>query len=171
MIADGDAMGIAAQIAKHGCGTRHRLFDIDDPVFPTAEIEEERGMLWDLSAARLRRRRLSLFLRYARFSPSRNLPRKTFFRTPSGRKKRYRGCTQWLRSGERPPTGTRQWICGWRSRFCPQVCKMARNPISAPRCLWIGRYFQQRFCHATKQQVVQQRRDCADIACSTREAG
>ena len=40
VIADGNAMGIAAQIAKHRCGTRHRLFDIDDPVFPTQRLKK-----------------------------------------------------------------------------------------------------------------------------------
>ena len=40
VIADGNAMGIAAQIAKHRYGTRHRLFDIDDPVFPTQRLKK-----------------------------------------------------------------------------------------------------------------------------------
>ena len=34
VIADGNAMRIAAQIAKYGCWTRHCWLDIDDPVFP-----------------------------------------------------------------------------------------------------------------------------------------
>ena len=33
VIADGHAMGIAAQIAENRCWTRHRLLDIDYPVF------------------------------------------------------------------------------------------------------------------------------------------
>ncbi len=40
VIADGNAMGIAAQIAKHRYGTRHRLFDVDDPVFPAQRLEK-----------------------------------------------------------------------------------------------------------------------------------
>ena len=40
VIADSNAMGIAAQIAKHGFGTGHRLFDIDDPVFPTQGLNK-----------------------------------------------------------------------------------------------------------------------------------
>ena len=40
MIADGNAMGIAAQIAKHRCWTRHRLLDIDDPVFPMQRLKK-----------------------------------------------------------------------------------------------------------------------------------
>src|SRR4051794_23553390 len=27
-----------------------------------------------------------------------------------------------------------QCICGCNIRFCPQVCRMLKNPISAPRC-------------------------------------
>src|SRR5436305_13312273 len=33
-------MGIAAQIAKHGFWTGHRLFDIDDPVLPTQGLKK-----------------------------------------------------------------------------------------------------------------------------------
>ena len=40
VIADGNAMGITAQIAKHGCWTRHRLLDIDDPVFLTQRLNQ-----------------------------------------------------------------------------------------------------------------------------------
>ena len=40
MIADGNAMGIAAQIAKLRLGTRHGLFDIDDPVFPMQRLQK-----------------------------------------------------------------------------------------------------------------------------------
>jgi len=40
VIADGNAMGIAAQIAKHGCWTRHCLFDIDDPVFSMQRLKK-----------------------------------------------------------------------------------------------------------------------------------
>jgi hypothetical protein len=38
VIADGNSMGVAAQVAKHGFWTRHRLFDVDDPSFSDAEI-------------------------------------------------------------------------------------------------------------------------------------
>ena len=38
-------------------------------------------------------------------------------------------------AAEMPPAGMTQWICGWASRFCPQVWRMLRIPISAPRCL------------------------------------
>jgi hypothetical protein len=40
VIADGDAMGIAAQIAKHRFWARHRLFHIDDPVFPMQRLKK-----------------------------------------------------------------------------------------------------------------------------------
>jgi hypothetical protein len=40
VITDGNAMGIAAQITKHRDGTRHRLFEIDDPVFPTQRLKK-----------------------------------------------------------------------------------------------------------------------------------
>jgi len=40
VIADGNAMGIAAQIAKHRCWTRHRLLGIDDPVFLTQRLKK-----------------------------------------------------------------------------------------------------------------------------------
>src|SRR5579863_6797248 len=40
VIADGNAMRIAAQIAKHGCWTRHCLLDIDDPVFPMQRLQQ-----------------------------------------------------------------------------------------------------------------------------------
>src|SRR5271163_1143798 len=38
-------------------------------------------------------------------------------------------------SGDRPPPGTMQWMCGWWNRFCPQMCSTAVMPIAAPRCL------------------------------------
>ena len=40
VIADGNAMGIAAKIAKHTLGTGYRLFDIDDPVFPMQRLQK-----------------------------------------------------------------------------------------------------------------------------------
>ena len=40
VIADGNAMRIAAQIAKHGCWTRHPLLDIDDPVLLMQRLKE-----------------------------------------------------------------------------------------------------------------------------------
>src|SRR3954468_8433190 len=39
VIADGNAMGITAQIAKHRPGARHGRLDIDDPVFPTQRLQ------------------------------------------------------------------------------------------------------------------------------------
>lgn len=40
VIADGNAMGIAAQITKHRFGALHCWFDIDDPVFPMQRLEK-----------------------------------------------------------------------------------------------------------------------------------
>jgi len=40
VIADGNAMGIAAQIAKHRRWTCHRLLDIDDPVFLVQRLKK-----------------------------------------------------------------------------------------------------------------------------------
>jgi hypothetical protein len=40
VIADGNAMSIAAQVAKDRCWTRHRLLDIDDPVFPAQRLKK-----------------------------------------------------------------------------------------------------------------------------------
>ena len=40
VIADGNAMGIAAQIAKYRFWARHGLFDIDDPVFLTQRLHK-----------------------------------------------------------------------------------------------------------------------------------
>jgi hypothetical protein len=48
-------------------------------------------------------------------------------------KKSFRHETQRFWSGERPPPVTTQWIWGWCIRFCPQVCRMLRKPIRAPR--------------------------------------
>lgn len=33
-------MGVAAQIAKYGCWTRHCWLDIDDPVFPMKRLKK-----------------------------------------------------------------------------------------------------------------------------------
>src|SRR5579863_8980838 len=40
VIADGNAMRVAAQIAKHRLGTRHGLFDVDDPVSPAERLQK-----------------------------------------------------------------------------------------------------------------------------------
>src|SRR6185437_6877166 len=40
VITNGNAMGIAAQIAKHRFWTRHRLFDINDPFFLTQRLHK-----------------------------------------------------------------------------------------------------------------------------------
>ena len=39
VIADGNAMRIAAQIAKHRTGPSHGLLDINNPVFPTQRLQ------------------------------------------------------------------------------------------------------------------------------------
>jgi hypothetical protein len=62
VIADGHAMGIAAQIAKHRLGTRHGLFDIDDPAFPIQRLQKCPECLGSLSGP-VAPPRLSLFLR------------------------------------------------------------------------------------------------------------
>src|SRR3954471_17915849 len=104
-------MGIAAQVAKHRCWTSHRLLDIDNPVFPIQRLKKSPECLGIFQrpggAAEA-----ELVSAISPFQSVENLPRKTFLRTPSGRKKRYRGLTQWLRSAARPPTDTRQWMCG-----------------------------------------------------------
>ena len=40
VIADGNAMGIAAQIAQYRSGTSHRLIDIDDPAFSMQRVQK-----------------------------------------------------------------------------------------------------------------------------------
>jgi hypothetical protein len=39
VIADGNAMGITAQISKHRPGPSRGLLDIDNPVFPTQRLQ------------------------------------------------------------------------------------------------------------------------------------
>lgn len=69
-------------------------------------------------------------------SRSRNVGGKGGRAPRTGRKNPRRQAIQ-RPSGDRPPPGTMQWMCGWWNRFCPQVCSTAaiwcRAEISPPQ--------------------------------------
>src|SRR3954453_20636499 len=101
-------MGITAQITKHRLWTRQRLFDVDDPVFPMQRLKKgPKG--FGIFQWRGRTAETELVPAIRTFESLEKLASKDFLENTDWEKKRYRGRTQRWCSGERPPTGTRQW--------------------------------------------------------------
>jgi hypothetical protein len=126
--------GITPEMPEHLSRPAEGGFGVDYPVLPNTVRRKDTNRLGSSKAA-MGPWKQSFFCRFTRRYHATNLPRKTRLSTFTGRRKVYRGCTHRVRSGENPPAGMAQCTCGWTGRFCPNVCKMLRNPISAPRCL------------------------------------
>src|SRR3974390_361057 len=120
-VGDGDAMGVAAEIGEHLFGAAERRLGVDHPVDAPQLVEPDGeggrfGKIGEIAE-----------------ETERTCRRES---TRTGRKKPARQAIQCVPSGERPPPGTTQWICGWCCRVWPQVWSTAVTPTWAPR--WRG---------------------------------
>src|SRR5208337_3355987 len=132
MIRDGHSMGIAGQVLKHVLRSAKGSLGITTQSSRN-RVRKKAANAFSLANGWHGPKKTSCFLSKARRNPATNLPRKTRLSTLTGKKKRgaERIHCEW--SGDSPPPGTTQWTCGCRCRVCPQVCRMLRKPISAPR--------------------------------------
>jgi len=168
VIADRDAMGIAAQIAEGRCWTSHRLLDIDDPAFPTQRLNKRPECLGIFQrpggAAQA-----EFVSAVCPFQSVEKLATKDFLENTERNKEAIPRCYPVAAIGERPPTGTRQWMCGWRSRFWPPLCRMARNG-SGREGAWDRLLLPAAFLKRSGIASCRVMRDCAETAGSTRGA-
>src|SRR5690242_1885411 len=134
MIADCYAMGVATQIAKDLVRAAECGLGVNNPIL-SEEGTEESGEGFRMSERTGTSGELQPFATKCTFEPGHKLASEDSAEHSDRQEEgKSRGESHFLRSGESPPAGTTQCRCGWRSRFCPQVCRMARKPMRAPRC-------------------------------------
>jgi len=93
VIADRDAMCVTAQITQYGRWTGHRMFGIHNPML-AVQHSQESGKSLRLFERGGCSAEAQLVSAISALESIDELARKTRFRTPIGRKKLYRGCTQ-----------------------------------------------------------------------------
>ena len=108
-IGDGDAMGVATEIGQHLFGPAERRLRIDHPFDApqVAEATSEAGRFGEVGEIAAEAE-----LAGVEGGASRNSRRNSRERTRTGRKKPGRQAIQRAPSGDGPPPGTTQWICG-----------------------------------------------------------
>jgi hypothetical protein len=101
-ISDGDAVGVAAEVAVDLLGTAERALGVDDPAgVVTPRGRAARGAVVELVGEEAAGAQA--------FEAGEELPRNSAPRTWTGSKKSGRAATQILPSGARPPPVTMQW--------------------------------------------------------------
>src|SRR5579885_2883945 len=132
VIRDRDAMGIAGQVLQDMLRPAEGSLGVDDPLLAKQSAQERCERLLVSQGCKSPWKAICFWWK-ARRNPATNFPRNTRLSTLTGKKKWGGERIHRERSSDRPPPGTTQWICGWRCKVCPQVWRILRKPISAPR--------------------------------------
>src|SRR5580692_12484683 len=131
VVGDGHAMRISAHVVKHLLWSGERAFGVYHP-FRFLCTGDLRGESVRIAKDPREAKNCSFPELNASSMRSRKRRRKRRDSTRTERKNRARQRIQRCPSADNPPPGTTQCRWGWNIKFCPQLCKTAKKPISAP---------------------------------------
>src|ERR1700731_3139871 len=133
-IGDGNAVGVAREVAQHFLGSPERSFAINHPfaVAQRCQIGREGSLICQrgVFAEELQLSRAMDGIKLLQDAPAEQA------REPAhGEEDVGSAGDPPAPSSEMPPPGTIMWTCGWWVSAEPQVWRTERTPMRAPRCL------------------------------------